>query len=161
MCITVTFIGSFCQRLLYLGHNRNDGRSKLRPGKYIGGKLRYPSFASLSSQFVLLVEDSMAAYGSELSRLVDELNRSTTATRTGENASIDRLLALAMHRGASDVILVAGSAIALRVRGSLTTVSGKPLSAEDIRSLLLPLLTARRSEQLETDKSLDFCFERS
>ncbi len=102
----------------------------------------------------------MAAYGSELSRLVDELNRSTTATRTGENASIDRLLAVAVHRGASDVILVSGSAIALRVRGSLTSAAGKPLSAEDIRSLLLPLLTARQAEQLETDKSLDFCFER-
>jgi len=85
----------------------------------------------------------MAAYGSELSRLVDELNRST-ANRTGENASIDRLLAVAVHRGASDVILVAGSAIALRVRGSLTSAAGKPLSSEDIRSLLLPLLTARR-----------------
>jgi twitching motility protein PilT len=102
----------------------------------------------------------MAAYGSELSRLVDELNRSTTATRTGENASIDRLLALAVHRGASDVILVAGSAVALRVRGSLTSAAGKPLSPEDIRSLLLPLLTPRQSEQLEADKSLDFCFER-
>ena len=62
----------------------------------------------------------MAAYGSELSRLVDELNRSTAATRTGEGASIDRLLALAVQRGASDVILVAGSGIALRVKGSLT-----------------------------------------
>ncbi len=61
----------------------------------------------------------MAAYGSELSRLVDELNRSTAATRTGENASIDRLLALAVQRGASDILLVAGSAIALRVKGSL------------------------------------------
>jgi twitching motility protein PilT len=102
----------------------------------------------------------MAAYGSELSRLVDELNRSTTAARTGENASIDRLLAVAVHRGASDVILVAGSAVALRVRGSLTSAAGKPLSSEDIRSLLLPLLTGRQSEQLEADKSLDFCFER-
>src|ERR1700730_6740227 len=101
----------------------------------------------------------MAAYGSELSRLVDELNRSTTPTRVGENASIDRLLALAMQRGASDVILVSGSAIALRVRGSLTSGAGKPLSSEDIRSLLLPLLTAGQSEQLETEKSLDFCFE--
>jgi twitching motility protein PilT len=101
----------------------------------------------------------MAAYGSELSRLVDQLNRSTT-TRTGENASIDRLLAVAVHRGASDVILVAGSAVALRVRGSLTSALGKPLSAEDIRSLLLPLVTARQSEQLEVEKSLDFCFER-
>jgi twitching motility protein PilT len=101
----------------------------------------------------------MAAYGSELSRLVDQLNRST-ATKTGENASIDRLLAVAVHRGASDVILVAGSAVALRVRGSLTSAVGKPLSAEDIRSLLLPLVTARQAEQLEADKSLDFCFER-
>jgi len=87
----------------------------------------------------------MAAYGSELSRLVDELNRSTTATKTGDNASIDRLLALAVTRGASDVILVAGSTIALRVRGSLTSAAGKPLSAEDIRSLLTPLLTARQA----------------
>jgi twitching motility protein PilT len=71
----------------------------------------------------------MAAYGSELSRLVDELNRSTTATKLQENASIDRLLALAVQRGASDVILVAGSAIALRVRGSLTSAAGKPLSS--------------------------------
>ena len=102
----------------------------------------------------------MAAYGSELSRLVDELNRSTPATRTGENASIDRLLALAVQRGASDVILVAGSGIALRVRGSLASPAGKPLSSEELRSLLLPLLTARQAEDLETNKSLDFCFVR-
>jgi twitching motility protein PilT len=103
----------------------------------------------------------MAAYGSELSRLVDELNRSTTATKTGENASVDRLLALAVQRGASDVILVAGSAIVLRVKGSLTPAAGKPLSAEHLRSLLLPLLTDRQAAELETNKSLDFCFERS
>jgi twitching motility protein PilT len=102
----------------------------------------------------------MAAYGSELSRLVDELNRSTAATRTGEGASIDRLLALAVQRGASDVILVAGSGIALRVKGSLTQPGSKPLSAEELRSLLLPLLTARQAEELETSKSLDFCFVR-
>jgi twitching motility protein PilT len=102
----------------------------------------------------------MAAYGSELSRLVDELNRSTTATRTGEGASIDRLLALAVQRGASDVILVAGSGIALRVKGSLTQPGGKPLSSEELRSLLLPLLTAHQAEELETNKSLDFCFVR-
>ena len=102
----------------------------------------------------------MPGYGSELSRLVDELNRSTTATRTGAAASIDRLLALAVQRSASDVLLVAGSAVALRVKGSLTPAAGKPLSSEELRSLLLPLLTARQAEELETHKSLDFCFER-
>jgi twitching motility protein PilT len=102
----------------------------------------------------------MAAYGSELSRLVDELNRSTTATKTGENASIDRLLAVAVHRGASDIILAAGSAIALRVKGSLSPAAGKPLTPEELRGLLLPLLTTRQSEELEANKSLDFCFVR-
>jgi len=46
------------------------------------------------------------------------------------------------------------------VKGALTPAAGKPLSAEDIRSLLVPLLTARQSEELERNKSLDFCFAR-
>jgi twitching motility protein PilT len=100
----------------------------------------------------------MAAFGNELSRLVDELNRSKAATVSGGSLSIDRLLALAAQRGASDIVLVAGSAIALRVKGSLTPAAGKPLSSEDIRGLLLPLLTARQAEELEGNKSLDFCF---
>ena len=102
----------------------------------------------------------MAAFGNELSRLVDELNRSKAATVSGGSFSIDRLLTLAAQRGASDIVLVAGSAIALRVKGSLTPAAGKPLSSEDIRGLLMPLLTARQAEELEGNKSLDFCFAR-
>jgi twitching motility protein PilT len=102
----------------------------------------------------------MAAFGNELSRLVDELNRSKAATVSGGSLSIDRLLTLAAQRGASDIVLVAGSAIALRVKGALTPAAGKPLSSEDIRGLLLPLLTARQAEELEGNKSLDFCFAR-
>jgi twitching motility protein PilT len=103
----------------------------------------------------------VAGYGSELSRLVDELNRSTTAAKTGESASVDRVLALAVQRGASDIILAAGSPAVLRVKGSLAPAAGKPLSAEDLRGLLMPLVTARQAEELETNKSLDFCFVRN
>ena len=104
----------------------------------------------------------MAGLGSELSRLVDELNRSTRPVATGsEHISIDRLLAQAVQRGASDLLLVAGSAIALRVQGSLTAAAGKPLSPDELRALLLPLLTGSRGEELETRKSLDFCFVRA
>src|SRR5580698_8519428 len=103
----------------------------------------------------------MSAFGSELSRLVDELNRSSKAAPASSGSlSIDRLLTLAGQRGASDIVLVAGSAVALRVKGSLTPAAGKPLSSEDIRGLLLPLLTARQAEELEGNKSLDFCFAR-
>src|SRR3984957_19126594 len=103
----------------------------------------------------------MSAFGSELSRLVDELNRSSKAApATRGSLSVGRLLGLAGQRGASDIVLVAGSAVALRVKGSLTPAAGKPLSSEDIRGLLLPLLTARQAEELEGNKSLDFCFAR-
>jgi len=101
----------------------------------------------------------MGAYGSELSRLVDQLNRSTTA-KTVETNSIDRLLQQAVQRNASDVLLVAGSAVVMRVQGALTPAAGKPLVAEEVRSLVLPLLTARQAEELETEKALDFCFAR-
>jgi twitching motility protein PilT len=103
----------------------------------------------------------MAAYDNELSRIVDELNRSTTATRTAETTSLDQLLAFAAQRKASDIILVAGSAIALRVNGTLTSAPGKPMSPEDLRSLVLPLLTAEHSKKLQENKSLDFCFMRA
>jgi twitching motility protein PilT len=99
----------------------------------------------------------MATYGSELSRLVDELNRTTPATKIGESTSLDQLLTLAVQRNASDIILVAGSAITLRVNGNLTLAAGKPMSSEDLRSLLLPLLTVAQSEELQESKSLDFC----
>jgi twitching motility protein PilT len=103
----------------------------------------------------------MSGFGNERSRLVDELNRSSRpVTVSAEYSSIDRLLALAVQRGASDLLLVAESAVALRVKGSLTTIAGKALSSEDLRGLLLPLLTGQQAEELETKQSLDFCFVR-
>jgi len=102
----------------------------------------------------------MAARGDELSRLVEQLNRSTVATKTGESASLDNLLTQAVQRSASDILLVSGSAVALRVRGALTLSAGGPMSTEDIRSLLIPLLTTAQSEELAKNKSLDFCFVR-
>jgi twitching motility protein PilT len=102
----------------------------------------------------------MVAYESELSRLVDELNRSTPATKTGESTSLDQLLSLAFQRNASDIILVAGSAITFRVNGKLTPAAGRPMSSEDLRSLLLPLLTVAQADELQKSKSLDFCWVR-
>src|SRR5580692_5280513 len=104
-------------------------------------------------------------HSSELSRLVDELNRSTTgtksATKSGDHTSLDQVLTLAGQRHASDVILVAGSPIALRVNGALMPVAAAPLSPEDLRSMLLPLLTGSQAEELQKEMSLDFCFVRS
>src|SRR5580658_980011 len=97
---------------------------------------------------------------SELSRLVDQLNRSATSAKSGEKRSIDQLLATAIHGNASDIILVAGSPATLRLNGALATDSGPALSAEAIRGLLLPLLTPGQLEELQERKCVDFCFVR-
>jgi twitching motility protein PilT len=103
----------------------------------------------------------MSAYKSDLSRLVDELNRSAPGTKTDERSSLDVLLKLAVEQNASDVILVAGSAITLRVNGSLAPANGRAaLSPEDLQNLLLPLLTAEQAKELESNRALDFCFVR-
>jgi twitching motility protein PilT len=105
----------------------------------------------------------MSVYENDLSRLVDELNRSTPGRkteRTDKTTSLDALLSRAAEQGASDVILVAGSGITLRVNGSLLPSSGRPLSTEDLRDLLLPLLTNAQTSELANSRALDFCFVR-
>jgi twitching motility protein PilT len=102
----------------------------------------------------------MGEYESELSKIVDQLNRSANSGRLNEKRSIDQLLAIAFRRNASDVILVAGSPVTLRVNGALTPDAGPSLSAEDIRGILLPLLTAGQLKELQENKCLDFCFVR-
>ncbi len=110
----------------------------------------------------------MSAYDQELSRIVEELNRSAPAPKASArplppaaaSTSLDQLLALAARQNASDVLLVAGSPVALRVHGALTPAAGPPLGSDDVRSLLLPLLDPARQDELQRDKSVDFCFVR-
>lgn len=102
----------------------------------------------------------MSVYESDLSRLVDELNRTTPGTKSDKRTSLDTLLRLAVEQNASDIILVAGSAVTLRVNGSLMPGTGDVLSPEDLRNLLLPLLTTEQAKELEGTRALDFCFVR-
>jgi twitching motility protein PilT len=111
----------------------------------------------------------MAGYDNELSRIVEELNRATPGTRAHErrtphlvpvSASLDQLLSYASKNNASDVLLVTGSAVAMRVNGALTPAAGPILSSEDISNLVLPLLDPAQFDELQRAKSVDFCFVR-
>lgn len=74
--------------------------------------------------------------------------------------SLDELLALALQSNASDIILVNGSPITLRVNGALRAVSGPAIVTGDIWNLLEPLLTSDQLQELNERKCLDFCFVR-
>ena len=103
----------------------------------------------------------MPESANELSKLVDQLNRAVNSAKSTDKRSLDQILAAASHRNASDILLVTGSPVTLRIHGALTPDDAAPLSAEDIRALLLPLLTPIRLNELEERKSVDFSFLRS
>jgi twitching motility protein PilT len=71
---------------------------------------------------------------------------------------LDALLLLAAESNASDIILVNGSPVTLRVNGALKAVSAVEIATEDIWGLLQPLLSAKQLEELHERKCLDFCF---
>ncbi len=108
----------------------------------------------------------MSANDSELARLVAELNRTAIRVpRSSDKAAasprdLDQLLVLATQRHASDLLLVANSPIAFRINGALATAGSALASAEEIRSYLQPLLSVALSEELEKNRSIDFCFMR-
>jgi twitching motility protein PilT len=112
----------------------------------------------------------MGGYDHELSRIVEELNRAAPGSRPAErpmpaapsqgDGSIDRLLAFAGRQNASDLLLIAGTPVALRVNGALAPAVGPPLTPEDVRHLVLPLVDARQYDELQKKKSVDFCFAR-
>lgn len=102
----------------------------------------------------------MPAYESDLSQIVYELNRSAPETKPDKGASLDKLLTLAVEQSASDIILVAGAPVAFRINGSLVLAAAKPLTAEELRAMLLPPLSSHQAKELETERALDFCFVR-
>jgi twitching motility protein PilT len=109
----------------------------------------------------------MADYQRELDRIVEELNRSSsrepaekieTVHELAGPSALAPLLSQAVKEGASDILLVAGSPPALRVRGNLRALRQSVLSNEDIRHLLLPLLGSAEYSVLQKDKSVDVAF---
>jgi len=109
----------------------------------------------------------MGGYDSELSKIVAELNRAAPSQQkaapsraSGSLASLDALLQLAAARNASDVLLIAGAPTVLRVNGALSTASGGPLDAEEVRAFVVPLLEPAQMEELQKKRTVDFSFMR-
>jgi len=102
----------------------------------------------------------MSEYDGELTRLVEQVNRSAKESKADEIKLLDQFLTVAIERRASDLVFVANSPAVLRVNGALTAGFGQTLSPAELRSILLPILTTDQVAELQTRKSLDFCFVR-
>src|SRR5690348_4440855 len=107
----------------------------------------------------------MSDYDNELSKLVAELNRAAPSQQkaasprsVASTADLDRLLHEAASRNASDVLLIAGVAPMLRVNGALQPARAAVLDADDVRSLVLPLLEACQADELQKKRCVDLSF---
>src|SRR5436305_6149702 len=111
----------------------------------------------------------MGEYDNELSKIVAELNRAAPSQKyaagaaqkgSQSTASLDHLLHLAASRNASDLLLIAGAPVMLRIAGNLAAAGGtgkeQPhLEADDVRNLVLPLLEPAQLDELQKRKSVD------
>src|SRR5271169_6076823 len=112
----------------------------------------------------------MPYYEKELAQIVAELNRAAPVPRDarepapaenlGSLESLDQLLTYAVRQTASDLLLIAGAPVTLRIGGELAKPSGAPLEAEHTRSLLLPMLTPAQTQELQRNRAVDLCFHR-
>jgi twitching motility protein PilT len=101
----------------------------------------------------------------ELDQLVQEINRGDADALPGEAGwppalvpsgdPLEKLLAEAARRGASDLLVIAGSPAVFRAGGRLVRAEGT-LSSDDIEALLGDLLTDRVRERIRIDGSADF-----
>lgn len=68
---------------------------------------------------------------------------------------LSQLLAAAMTRSASDIILTVGRAPMLRINGSMTPEGSAQLSAEDTEKLVFSILNAEQKAEFAKDNELD------
>ncbi len=76
--------------------------------------------------------------------------------RSAVGFDMQGLLGVAVERGASDLHLAAGRPPMLRLAGALAPLGTRPLSDADVRMLLFSILSARRREQYELEREVDF-----
>ena len=73
--------------------------------------------------------------------------------------SLQALLRESVERGASDLHLMAGLPPSLRVDGEIEFTHYDPLAADDLRKMLLGLVSEPQASRLETDRDLNFSFQ--
>ena len=71
---------------------------------------------------------------------------------------IEELLELTVQSGASDLHVSAGLPPVIRVDGKLVRTDRPPLSADDVETLLFPMLSNEQRRKLEQDWELDFSY---
>jgi twitching motility protein PilT len=74
-------------------------------------------------------------------------------------AQIDQFLRLLVQQGGSDLHLSCGNPPIIRVHGHLQRIKFRELTAADMTTLILEVLSAEQRERFESSRDLDFAYE--
>lgn len=72
---------------------------------------------------------------------------------------LEKLLEKLVTDGGSDLHVVSGDPIRMRIHGDLICISDEPASAKDVFEALKEIMTLRNKEVLEADEQVDFAYE--
>ena len=72
--------------------------------------------------------------------------------------NIDEHLKHLTAKSGSDLHIIAGQPIRMRVFGDLTPINTDALSAEDARELLFPIMSAQTQKEFEAHDAADFAY---
>ena len=75
-----------------------------------------------------------------------------------ESDGLDRLFDLAIRKGASDILVTAGSPPRLRIHGELRAYGTKALSPEDAKRFCYGVIRNEQVARFEIERELDFSF---
>ena len=101
----------------------------------------------------------------DLDQIVAELNQGLVCGETavereprGPSPELEPLLRMGRDRGASDLLLVAGTPVGFRVGSHLEQRGNPTFEGDELRRLLVSLLAPGQLKELERVRSIDFCF---
>ena len=73
--------------------------------------------------------------------------------------AINKIFRAAAKNKASDLHIKVGQPPKLRIKGDLRSLSGEPITEEQAKELLIPMLKGKQKEQFEEHGTLDFAYE--
>jgi len=73
--------------------------------------------------------------------------------------SIDQILKVMVESGASDLHLTLGQSVSLRIDGEIQRLTGEEVDAEQMESLLLPIMPAKNQQEFLEFNDTDFGYE--
>src|SRR5262245_56933949 len=108
----------------------------------------------------------MSTFDDEIARLAKDVSALSGASLPAipRDASgslrLDGLLARVRESSGSDLLLVAGVPPTARIDGRLIAIDPHVLDAEAVRDLVAEILDEARRRRLETERAIDFSFDR-